>query len=127
MDLDLITRANAEYVDALYRQYLGDPHSVDPQWALFFAGFDAGRRTGNGARPGATPDTAAQQAIGVFDLIHSYRELGHLVADLDPLGGNQDYASAARSARVRLWRGGPRPGRRVPELPGLQPVARWAS
>ena len=90
MDLDLITRTNAEYVDALYRQYLRDPHSVDPQWGLFFAGFDAGQRRGNGAGVATAPAAAAPQAIGIFDLIHSYRELGHLVATLDPLGGNQD-------------------------------------
>jgi 2-oxoglutarate dehydrogenase E1 component len=27
-------------------------------------------------------------ALGVFDLIHSYRELGHMIAELDPLGDN---------------------------------------
>lgn len=27
--------------------------------------------------------------LGVFDLVHSYRELGHLIADLDPLGATE--------------------------------------
>jgi len=31
----------------------------------------------------------AEPTLGVFDLIHSYRELGHLIANLDPLGENQ--------------------------------------
>jgi 2-oxoglutarate dehydrogenase E1 component len=91
--LDFINRANADYVDGLYQEYLRDPQSVDPQWALFFAGFDAGRGSvpgGNGA--GAATALAAhptvERSIGVFDLIHSYRELGHLVANLDPLGHN---------------------------------------
>jgi len=83
-NLDFINRANADYVDELYRQYLRDPKSVDEPWALFFAGFDAA--SGNGAR--ATAPTA-ERAIGVFDLIHSYRELGHLIANLDPLGHNE--------------------------------------
>jgi 2-oxoglutarate dehydrogenase E1 component len=92
INLDFINRANAEYVDGLYQQYLRDPESVDAEWALFFAGFEAGRSalpSGNGA--GAAPAVAsatAERSIGVFDLIHSYRELGHLIADLDPLGHN---------------------------------------
>jgi 2-oxoglutarate dehydrogenase E1 component len=84
-NLDFINRANADYVDGLYRQYLRDPSSVDERWALFFAGFDAA--SGNGtraARVQAKPETTP----GVYDLIHSYRELGHLIADLDPLGHN---------------------------------------
>ncbi|MEE8311777.1 MAG: hypothetical protein V3R77_05930, partial [Candidatus Binatia bacterium] len=34
------------------------------------------------------PDKLVEPTIGVFDLIHSYRELGHLIANLNPLGGN---------------------------------------
>jgi len=73
---DEIARANPEYVDALYREYLRDPASVDEAWALVFAGFDLALR--DGARSGGSID----------ELVHSYRELGHLVADLDPLGGS---------------------------------------
>ena len=94
VNLDFINRANAEYVDGLYQQYMRDPQSVDPQWALFFAGFEAGRGalpSGNGAGAPAvqTAQPTVERNIGVFDLIHSYRELGHLIADLDPLGHNQ--------------------------------------
>ena len=65
MHLDFINRANADYVDGLYQEYLRDPESVDPQWALFFAGFEAGRGstpTGNGA--GASTALAAHPALG---------------------------------------------------------------
>ncbi|HUI24632.1 MAG TPA: 2-oxoglutarate dehydrogenase E1 component, partial [Candidatus Kryptonia bacterium] len=82
--LDFINRANAEYVDRLYEQYRADPESVDSQWAFFFAGFEAA--SGNGAHAAAAAPAETERNIGVFDLIHSYRELGHLVADLDPLG-----------------------------------------
>ena len=87
-NLDFINRANADYVDALYQQFLRDPASVDPAWALFFAGFEAARG-GNGAQAPAAVQPVAERNIGVFDLIHSYRELGHLIANLDPLGHNQ--------------------------------------
>ncbi|HVM96386.1 MAG TPA: hypothetical protein VMT89_08345, partial [Candidatus Acidoferrales bacterium] len=89
-NLDFINRSNAEYVDRLYAQYMRDPSSVDPQWAMFFAGFEAA--SGNGKRTAvevAAAPSEAERSIGVFDLIHSYRELGHLIANLDPLGHNQ--------------------------------------
>jgi len=76
LPFDEIARANPEYVDALYREYLRDPSTVDERWALVFAGFDLALR--DGARPGGSID----------ELVHTYRELGHLVADLDPLGGS---------------------------------------
>jgi len=76
LPFDEIARANPEYVDALYREYLRDPASVDERWALVFAGFDLALR--DGSRHGGSID----------ELVHSYRELGHLVADLDPLGGS---------------------------------------
>ena len=41
MDLDFILRANPDYVDDLYRQYLRDPGSVGADWAQFFAGFES--------------------------------------------------------------------------------------
>jgi 2-oxoglutarate dehydrogenase E1 component len=74
--MDEIARASPDYVDALYREYLRDPASVDERWAMVFAGYDLARRSGGGAGP------------DIADLVHSYRELGHLVADLDPLGGS---------------------------------------
>jgi 2-oxoglutarate dehydrogenase E1 component len=71
--LDEILRANPDYVESLYAQYRRDPTSLDERWALLFAGYEW-------ARLGAGPAIAA--------LVHAYRELGHLVADLDPLGGS---------------------------------------
>jgi len=89
MDLDFILRANPDYIDDLYRQYQRDPHAVGADWAHFFAGFELGT---NGHRPAtaAVPDSTPQveRLVGIFDLIHTYRELGHLIADLNPLGGN---------------------------------------
>ncbi|MEO6025383.1 MAG: 2-oxoglutarate dehydrogenase E1 component [Candidatus Binatia bacterium] len=103
-DLDLVSRVNADYVEEQYQRYRADPSSVDERWALFFAGFEMGTNgTGHGpsaaaaatnghAEParhlvhpttGRGPD--AEPVAGVFDIIHSYRELGHLVAHLNPL------------------------------------------
>ena len=78
--LDDLARANPEYVDALYRQFQRDPASVDERWALVFAGYEFAAES-VGPRPGEPCPHD-----GILDLVHSYRELGHLVADLDPLG-----------------------------------------
>jgi 2-oxoglutarate dehydrogenase E1 component len=77
---DLILRANASYIEEQHRRYLADPDSVPEDWALFFAGFELAGRLPDG--PGAAPHEAA----GVFGLVTAYREFGHLLARLDPLG-----------------------------------------
>ena len=86
---DIVNRANAEYIDQLYARYQRDPRSVEPQWQAFFAGFDSGaarNQTPGGTNPGEPPHKEGTLTTGVYDLVHSYRELGHFVAKLDPLG-----------------------------------------
>jgi 2-oxoglutarate dehydrogenase E1 component len=86
---DIINRANAEYIDQLYQQYQRDPRSLEPQWQAFFAGFDSGaarNQTPGGTHPGEAPHGEGLLTTGIYDLVHSYRELGHFVAHLDPLG-----------------------------------------
>jgi len=84
--LDFVQRANAAYIEEQYRRYLNDPASVPEEWALFFAGFDLAEEPDR--RPGR-PGRAAR-AGGAFGLVHAYRELGHLIAKLNPLGGDAD-------------------------------------
>jgi len=102
---DFATQANAEYVDQLFQQYRKDPGSVDPDWAKFFAGFDLGLISGRDGSVGAAVGAAVGGAVGsavegnwvaggvlpghsmgIYDLVHSYRELGHCEASVDPLG-----------------------------------------
>src|SRR5262245_117006 len=82
--LDEVARGNPEYVESLYRDYRRDPASVDERWHLVFAGYDLARQDGTG------PDRRAHDRLSadsqIADLVHRYRELGHLIADLDPLG-----------------------------------------
>ena len=40
--LDIFQQGNVEYIEQLHQAYLHDPNSVDRDWALFFAGFEAG-------------------------------------------------------------------------------------
>jgi 2-oxoglutarate dehydrogenase E1 component len=97
--LEGLALANKDYVADQYRRWKDDPRSVDESWQLFFAGFELAADGQNGS-PAALHDAAAPPveapaveapAAGVapemaaFDLVHSYRELGHLVAHLNPL------------------------------------------
>ena len=50
-----LNSANADYVDALYEQYVVDPASVDPEWVAFFRGFDFGLRRSEEEEAAATP------------------------------------------------------------------------
>jgi 2-oxoglutarate dehydrogenase E1 component len=80
---NLALAASADYVEEQYRQWQRDPASLSDEWRLFFTGFDlACSPTGEVAS-----ERAADQSK-VASLIFAYRNLGHLIADLDPLGDN---------------------------------------
>lgn len=90
---------NAEYVEALYQQYLSDPDSLDVEWRYFFKGFEFGFLRSGGetseaevvhAPPGEERRRRVHTDRGVHALVQAYRQLGHFVAKLDPLGHNRD-------------------------------------
>ncbi|MGF1642185.1 MAG: 2-oxoglutarate dehydrogenase E1 component [Thiotrichales bacterium] len=80
---------NAEYIDQLYEAFKAAPESVSPEWRNYFYGFEmAGAAASPGAaRPAQPADARAhtdtQRALE--HLILAYRQLGHLMADIDPL------------------------------------------
>lgn len=83
---DAVNAYSPEFLDALYSQWQKDHNSVDQQWDWFFRGFDMAAGAPHpavGAR-----DATSDRVLAVGDLIHSYREMGHLIANLDPLGHN---------------------------------------
>jgi 2-oxoglutarate dehydrogenase E1 component len=99
-DPALALLAQPAFADEMYDAWLADPRSVPPDWAALFAAEPRDARPH--AAPSATPafltatgdvpegiDPSLAPALQVFDLIHGYRQYGHLAADLDPLGGNE--------------------------------------
>lgn len=84
--LEFLAQASAEYIEEMYREYQRNPEAVDPSWALFFAGFEFAR--GDRGRAAALAPAVTSSHIGVYNLVHSYRDIGHLIANLDPLGHN---------------------------------------
>ncbi|XP_060085381.1 2-oxoglutarate dehydrogenase E1 component-like [Ylistrum balloti] len=79
---DEIARTSPELIDTLYQQYLNDPNSVDATWAAIFAGYDFA----NQPREFKKTVDHDYQTNSVSHLIHTYRDLGHMIANLDPLG-----------------------------------------
>ena len=77
MNPTFATRWNQGAIDEAYQRWRQAPASVDELWRAFFEGFELAERTP------APLDASAQLAI--FRLVNAYRDLGHLLAQVDPL------------------------------------------
>ena len=78
---------DVDYIDAQYRLWKQDPHAVTRDWRFFFRGFElAAERTSE--LPVETGTADKNQILlqsRVQTLIYRYRDIGHLLACLDPL------------------------------------------
>ena len=105
--LSYLKSQNADYIEELFWRYLADPNSVDESWRYFFEGVELGTDTeppvkeqANGGNNGAsggtvthiagTPGVTASNGgldgeAKVGELIQHYRELGILLAGVNPL------------------------------------------
>jgi 2-oxoglutarate dehydrogenase E1 component len=75
---------DADYIEKQYRLWKSDPGKVSRDWHYFFQGFELG----HAKAPEATPADSEKQGVkqsGAESLIYRYRDLGHLLACLDPL------------------------------------------
>lgn len=87
--------ANMEYAESLYEVYQRDPASVAPEWRAYFASAEGGQAAAE--EPSPLGERLGEKAAGlpvllaveVSHLVHAYRELGHFVAELDPLGNTR--------------------------------------
>ncbi len=86
------SRWNLGAIETLYEQWRENSESVDPQWRIFFEGFELG--SGQQPQPSSLSSSPppqsdfgndARQQLGVFRLVQAYRDLGHFLAHLDPL------------------------------------------
>src|SRR5215213_881868 len=77
-------RWNLDLIEANYQRWRTDPASVDESWRLFFEGYELGQ-SGDGMASGDVDHDAARAQAAVTRLIDAYREIGHYLADLDPL------------------------------------------
>ena len=75
---------NAEFVDSQYQRWRADAGSVSREWQLFFEGFELGVG-GEDKAAGICDERQVLRQARVGELIHRYRDVGHLLSCLDPL------------------------------------------
>jgi 2-oxoglutarate dehydrogenase E1 component len=94
IDLSLFHGPNAGYVLELFERYQRDPQSVDPATRAIFERWTPDEAAATPAAP--APGVAAGEPPSPLDVTHTVaaarliryiRELGHLDAQIDPLGG----------------------------------------
>jgi len=82
--MDAIETYNADIIDAQYRKWQADPDAVSRDWQTFFKGFEIAY----GREPATAPAWDMEQVIKqskVEALKYRYRDIGHLLACMDPL------------------------------------------
>ena len=90
--VDPASFANAALVESMYRQWKTDQESVGADWRLFFQGFELGfarpATTGSGSDGPAHTNNLGGPPSRVNGLVYAYRDIGHTIAKLDPIGIN---------------------------------------
>ena len=101
-DFSYITNSHPAFIENLYRDFLQDPNSVDPDLRKFFEGFDfavgQGKNgvNGNGTATATGATTATGESfdwrkeVGAYRLILGYRNKGHLIAKTNPIRERKD-------------------------------------
>jgi len=80
----LAVAQSAEFIDSLYQRWQSDPEDVPREWKSFFEGFDFAASS-EAAKEGICARGELLRQARVEALIARHRELGHLLACLDPL------------------------------------------
>ncbi len=85
-EFSFVSNSEIGAIEALYQQYKEDPASVDPGYLNFFKGFDFAL---------ANLSLAGGEEIGkefkVINLIHGYRQRGHLFTQTNPVRARRRY------------------------------------
>ena len=90
-DFSYITNSHPAYIEGLYKDFVKDPASIDPDLKKFFEGFDFA--VANGISPVAAAAPAGidwMKEIRVYRLILGYRNKGHLLAKTNPIRTRKD-------------------------------------
>ncbi len=100
-DFSYITNSSPAFIENLYRDFINNPESIDPELKKFFEGFDFAVNSkavnGNGKEIASPPPdkTAAPEVdwmseLRVYRLILGYRNKGHLIAKTNPIRTRKD-------------------------------------
>ncbi len=87
-DFQYITSSHPSYIENLYKDFVSNPESIDPDLRKFFEGFDFAIGNGSAVKANGTaamPMSNLGKEFGVYQLIQAYRKKGHLVAKTNPI------------------------------------------
>lgn len=79
-----------EAIEDLYQSYLEKPESVDQSWQQFFAGFELARTNYSPGPQGENVEKMNKE-FAVLNLIHGYRQRGHLFTKTNPVRARREY------------------------------------
>ena len=85
-DFSFVGNSDIQAIEDLYKQYLNDPQSVDPGFAIFFKGFDFAIKN---LQPSV--GHVINKEFNVINLIHGYRQRGHLFTKTNPVRARRQY------------------------------------
>ncbi len=77
-------------VDELYASYLENPESVDTSWKNFFAGYEFALKNYSDSQS-AQHDDKIDKEFAILNLIHGYRQRGHLFTKTNPVRSRRKY------------------------------------
>ncbi|MBI9065966.1 MAG: 2-oxoglutarate dehydrogenase E1 component [Salinivirgaceae bacterium] len=86
---DFLSNISAEAMDELYSKFLDNPDNVNEQWQYFFKGFDFART--NFPINDSSNDNISSKEFNVTNLIHAYRQRGHLFTKTNPVRERRKY------------------------------------
>ncbi len=89
-NLTYLSNADPSYIDGLYQAYKANPDSVDFGWQKFFEGFDFGQGSEAPIDTENVPEHALKE-INVLNMIHGYRDRGHLFTHTNPVRERRKY------------------------------------
>ena len=95
-----LTANNASQIISIYKDYVKNPSSVDQSWHSFFnelapeelailsdyEKLDWSKKTRSADFSQTSLNQAITDSLRLVMMIRAYREIGHLIANLDPLG-----------------------------------------
>jgi len=76
---------NVDLMEEYYWKWKSDPGAVSREWQVFFQGFELGMSREEGPPTGTVSEEDAMLQARAGALVYAYRDLGHLLACLDPL------------------------------------------
>jgi len=99
-DFSFVTNSHPGFVEELYKDFVNNPTSVDPELKKFFEGFDfavsqqaqATSVSTNASTPVSSTNTPAnlEKEFAVYQLIRAYRKRGHLISNTNPIRKRKD-------------------------------------